>query len=514
MIYNTKFVKAISYVLVIALIVSISLFARSQTAFAGEGEDPQTYHLEFIDNEGVAILVPQDFELNEPFGELPVPTLEGYVFLGWYSYFTHSINGINESSRRSQVLETTTIADIIIEEDLPFTAYVYAHWSKIDPETFTLTFDSEGGTEVDPIEVLDGEFFGNYFPTSTKSGYRLMGWYTKGEDSHVGLWYYTIMTKSDIYYASWEPRKYFVNFDSNGGEEIFDNSRSVYFDMLYGGDDISSPVLPFPTTTRNGYTFAGWFADDFGGVEITESSILDIPSSHTLYAHWTPNEYTVSFNPNGGNALSSSDSVKVVKNGDKYKLPTPSRTGYGFAGWFTAVSGGNQITANSVVNLSAAQTLYARWTANSYKITHDVNGGKAVKTKSKTVKYDSAYGELQSTSRTGHKFEGWYTAKSGGTKVTNSSKVQTAQDHTLYAHWTAKEFTVKLNVNGGKALKAKDKSLTVTYAKKFGKLVTPKRTGYKFDGWYTAKKGGSKITANSKVNITKTTTLYAHWKKK
>jgi uncharacterized repeat protein (TIGR02543 family) len=54
----------------------------------------------------------------------------------------------------------------------------------------------------------------------------------------------------------------------------------------------------------------------------------------------------------------------------------------------------------------------------------------------------------------------------------------------------------------------------VTYAKKYGKLPTPKRSGYKFKGWYTKKSGGKKVTAKSKVAILKTTTLYARWKKK
>jgi uncharacterized repeat protein (TIGR02543 family) len=56
--------------------------------------------------------------------------------------------------------------------------------------------------------------------------------------------------------------------------------------------------------------------------------------------------------------------------------------------------------------------------------------------------------------------------------------------------------------------------MKVTYAKKFGKLPVPTRTGYKFAGWYTAKDDGTKITGTTAVKITKNTTYYAHWKKK
>ncbi len=74
-----------------------------------------------------------------------------------------------------------------------------------------------------------------------------------------------------------------------------------------------------------------------------------------------------------------------------------------------------------------------------------------------------------------------------------------------------KTYKVTYNVNGGKSLKTKSK--TVTYGKKYGTLASPKRAGYTFSGWYTAKTKGTKITANSTVKITKNTTLYARWKK-
>lgn len=76
---------------------------------------------------------------------------------------------------------------------------------------------------------------------------------------------------------------------------------------------------------------------------------------------------------------------------------------------------------------------------------------------------------------------------------------------------TEKKFKVTFNVNGGKAIKTKNK--TVTAGKKYGTLPKATRAGYTFSGWYTAKTGGKKITASSKVSITKDSTLYAHWQK-
>ncbi len=66
----------------------------------------------------------------------------------------------------------------------------------------------------------------------------------------------------------------------------------------------------------------------------------------------------------------------------------------------------------------------------------------------KLVKYGSTYGILQPPTRTGYTFNGWWTAKTGGTKVTDATKVTNASNHTLYARWTANEYTVTYGLNG------------------------------------------------------------------
>ncbi len=74
-----------------------------------------------------------------------------------------------------------------------------------------------------------------------------------------------------------------------------------------------------------------------------------------------------------------------------------------------------------------------------------------------------------------------------------------------------KKYNVTFDVNGGKQLSTKSK--VVTNSQKYGTLPMPKRAGYTFSGWYTARTGGSKITADSVANLTKDQTLYAQWKK-
>jgi uncharacterized repeat protein (TIGR02543 family) len=110
----------------------------------------------------------------------------------------------------------------------------------------------------------------------------------------------------------------------------------------------------------------------------------------------------------------------------------------------------------------------------------------------------------------GWKFLGWYDDNEGGKKLRST----TILDEYLYTAWAqwSKTFKVKFNANSGKASK---KSKLVRYndhkPQKYGKLPTPKRSNYRFKGWYTKKSGGKRIKASSQVTTTKTKTLYAHW---
>lgn len=141
-------------------------------------------------------------------------------------------------------------------------------------------------------------------------------------------------------------------------------------------------------------------------------------------------------------------------------------------------------------------------------ITFDANGG-SVNTASKTVYLSATYESLPTPTRTGYTFNGWYTAKTGGSKVTNSSKVTNASNHTLYAGWTPATYKVIFNANGGTVSTA---NKNVTYDSTYGTLPTPQRTYYTFLGWYTSASGGTKITSSSKVSTAKEHTLYARWK--
>ena len=137
------------------------------------------------------------------------------------------------------------------------------------------------------------------------------------------------------------------------------------------------------------------------------------------------------------------------------------------------------------------------------KVSFNANGGKC-STRSRNCYKTDKYSTLPSPTRTGYTFLGWYSKKSGGTKITEASKVPSTAT-TLYAHWRINTYTVTLS-DGWNGLWG---SVTRKHGAKVGTLPTPSMDGYKFLGWYTAAQGGTKVSTKAKV--TKNVTYYAHW---
>lgn len=236
-------------------------------------------------------------------------------------------------------------------------------------------------------------------------------------------------------------RTFTVTYVPDGGTVIRNVDGMSITSAKYEED---STLFNDITIQRPGYKFDGWYTDSsytnvfWNGVDAKPI----MPSEDlTLYAKWAPYSYVVYFNANGGTVSSNS---KAVLNGDVYgDLPTPSRTGYTFNGWYTEVSGGARISASDTVNIGSDITVYAYWTPNNYTVTFDACGGWTP-TSSKTVTYEEYYGDLPTPSRTGFTFNGWYNAT--GSQIGNGSVVYTASNHTLYARWLTNAYTVSWSV--------------------------------------------------------------------
>lgn len=123
-------------------------------------------------------------------------------------------------------------------------------------------------------------------------------------------------------------------------------------------------AVTLPTPSRTGYTFKGWAESSSATTGITGA--YKPTKAITLYAIWSPNTYTLTFNANGGNAPSSA-SIQAKYDAKWGTVATCTRRGYTFLGWFTAASGGTQVTTNTICKEN--QTVYAHWKVNQYNLT-------------------------------------------------------------------------------------------------------------------------------------------------
>lgn len=176
---------------------------------------------------------------------------------------------------------------------------------------------------------------------------------------------------------------------------------------------------------------------------------------------------------------------------------------------YTHTIGYKDYSKYAYVTISRAKNYTTTPVTVTSTVTFDANGGTVSPT-SKKVTSGQTYGALPTPTRSGYEFFGWYDAKSGGSLVTNATKVTKTSDHTLYAHWNLlpTPVTVTFDPNGGSV---STKAKVVYPGETYGELPVPVRSGFSFDGWYTAASGGTLITEKSTVDSASSHTLYAQW---
>ena len=295
-----------------------------------------------------------------------------------------------------------------------------------------------------------------------------------------------------------------INYHLNGGKNASDNPTTYIADnnIVFGNTAVSGSTL-IKNPTKEHYIFKGWYTAENGGEKYESNKKYS--GNLELYARWEAQKEQVTFNGNGGTI--SGSSTKEVVYGTAYgTLPTATRTGHTFLGWYTASENGKKVDSTTICQDTGM--LYAHWKKSVYTVNLDANGGKT-NAVSKTVTYDEAYGTFPDVERPGYTFKGWYTEKSGGNKVDAKSIVNIAKNHTLYAQWVPLSYELEFDANGG-TIEGNTKQEGL-YNTVYGKLPEAKKDGYTFLGWFTAKTGGSQITASTLC--TGNLTVYAHWEK-
>lgn len=224
-------------------------------------------------------------------------------------------------------------------------------------QTYTVTFDSEGGSALAPVEVLEGRLL-TLPATPTREGYTFEGWTTDaaGETAFDPA---TPVTESFTLYAQWAeaatpaPDSFTVTFDLQDGSAV----TTV---EVVDGEEMAMPADP----EREGFTFEGWTTDAAGEHAFDPATAVN--GNFTLYAQWAEvvapaaDKHTVTFDTRGGNLIAPIE----VLDGQLLTLPAdPTRAGFTFAGWDDGVAA--RIAFDITAPITGDLTLYAQWTAVS-----------------------------------------------------------------------------------------------------------------------------------------------------
>jgi len=293
---------------------------------------------------------------------------------------------------------------------------------------------------------------------------------------------------------------YTVSYDANGGK----CGQAVSYATS------ASSAVALPTPTRSGYIFLGWYTAASGGAKIGGAGESYTPSANiTLYAQWVA-PFNVTYDANGG----SCDTSSAYYDGTALTLPTATRDGYWFIGWYDAATGGNKIgDAGATYNPLSEITLYAHWQEQiEYTVTYDANGGSC---KTASATYEGTALTLPTPdNRTGYTFNGWYDAATGGTRIGDAGATYSPSSNiTLYAQWTVNSYAITVTTNnaelsgvtnGEKIAYGTTVSVTVSFKQSKNKTFTVKNdtTGETIlsqsaEGTYTFTMPASSVTINA-----------------
>ncbi|MDR3187691.1 MAG: leucine-rich repeat protein, partial [Prevotellaceae bacterium] len=293
-----------------------------------------------------------------------------------------------------------------------------------------------------------------------------------------------------------------LTFDPNGGAV---NGQPSFSRTIAYGDMVGA----MPTPTHSGYTFQGWYRarnGEGGKVEETSVYTMNLSGVVALYAGWQAIPYQITFDKQGGTG--SASDINITVGAPVPSLPTLTRSGYTFRGWYTlAGGGGTHITQGITFTNNGNVKLYAKWEAT---LTLNPTGG-AVSITTNPVAYNAPVGALPVPTRTGYTFDGWYTEEGGnGTPYYDTTTYAVSSGNaTLYAKWTGNVYSLFFEGEGGAVTPVRK---NVVFGDTVKELPTPVLKGYAFGGWWTEPQGaGTRYTEDSVYLVPSDATLHARW---
>lgn len=488
---------------------------------------PIVYNVQYIMGNGATNNVENksSFTIEELSLELSAPTHSSpnYVFIGWRA---GAVDGELVEVIDNAFLEALNGAETII---------LHAEW-RIDSK---VTYNANGGA----CNVTEATFSVNSeygLPTPTRDHYIFDGWYYNGSKiESTGVW--NIATDAELV-AMWTPRSNEIEYVLNGGANntanpgVFDfededftlldptYDDSHIFDGWYtdvsclpefkiekltksmvGDNDItlyakwitvvdvtlnanngtcdedsikinfgSSYKLPVPT--REKYIFSGWY---YGTTPVSLEGVWSYSVDLELRAEWTPKEYIINYELNGGTNNSENPLIYTVETDpNSLVLKNPTKLYCTFLGWFLDKELSIPLTSIDPLSYEGI-TLYASWEHIEVTFNFDANGGSVSKENEVVFLGDSYV--LPEPVLSGYKFDGWYL---GNELVPTKGNWTNGEILTLdlVAKWSLVEYNISYDLAGGEC---DDNALIKKYTIASNDIVLPKptREHYYFVGW-------------------------------
>ncbi|MDR0752177.1 MAG: InlB B-repeat-containing protein [Christensenellaceae bacterium] len=395
------------------------------------------------------------------------------------------------------------------------TIYIYALWT---PYKYTVSFNSDGGNNIDPITFTYDEY--SNLPEATKENFIFTGW-VDADLNHYSAGYYKNLvsnpssdnTSSISLSAQWITKgNPGVQYISNGGSGQMQNTTGSAATMV---------TLTANSFTRYGYNFKGWgLSSASSSVSYQDGTqILLEDNLITLFAIWEALTFTLSIDKNGGTTEFDDPSQLVFASA--YQINAPKKTGYVFVGYYLNNSEIRFALSGTFLNADLQTvTLSARYQPIEYSIVFNPNGGKG-SIAPQEFYYDEIKNITKTTSlitKTGSYFAFWsygeYNTILDGASVSNLTTID-REVITLTANWFLNPYSVEFHSNYG------DDSTTyqnLTYSIPANLDINPfERTGYSFSRW-TLNSDGSGAWYDDEYSVVSLTYefygtihLYANW---
>ena len=303
---------------------------------------------------------------------------------------------------------------------------------------YTITYKLNGGTLTNALEKFTEDQLPLTLPTPTREGYVFAGWYLTSDFSGNAVTQIT-EAKNITVYAKWaEPVvEYTITYELNGG--TLENPKTKF--------TASELPLTLATPTKEGYTFAGWYlTSDFSGNAVTQ---ITEAKNVTVYAKWEAIEYTITYELNEGTLPAGAVSKFTIED-LAVTLPTPTREGYDFEGWYlTSNFSGEPITKITTIG---NVTVYAKWTVTlpTYEIIYHLDGGVNPADAPTHYREGEAV-TLPIPTKENYVFMGWYTDPDFENGPVTEIPAGSSGPKVFYAYFEERIVsTITYNLDGGR----------------------------------------------------------------